>query len=239
MLERAPDVSLVMPAFNEEDNIEEAVKRAHSVLRRLGVKYELIVVNDGSVDGTLTKAVDYANNDSCVRVLSYGKNMGKGFAVKTGISRADGDNIVIIDGDLDIDPKQIYRYLEALESADIAIASKRHPQSKVETPLIRRLLSQIFNLLTRLLTGVKVKDTQTGLKAIRRKAFDAAFSKLAVQRYAYDVELLTVANVKGIKIVELPINVQMRNLFKLREAWGMFTDLLEIAYRLRIGKFYC
>jgi dolichol-phosphate mannosyltransferase len=238
MVESRLDVSLVMPAFNEEDNIKEAVKKARSVVSGLGVRYEVIVVDDGSFDDTLTEAVNYSNNDSHVRILSYRKNMGKGFAVKTGFCHASGDVVIFIDSDLDIHPNQISKYLGALKSADMVIASKRHPQSKVETPLVRRLLSQSFNVLARLLTGVKVSDTQTGLKAIRRTAFETVFSRLAVKRYAYDVELLTVAGLNGIKIAELPINVQMRSMFKFKEAWRMLIDLLGIAYRLRVSKFY-
>ncbi len=238
MVESKLDVSLVMPAFNEEDNIKEAVEKARSVVSGLGVKYEVIVVDDGSFDDTLTEAVNYSNGDSRVRILSYRKNMGKGFAVKTGFYHASGDVVIFIDSDLDIHPNQICEYLGALKSVDMVIASKRHPQSKVETPLVRRLLSQSFNVLARLLTGVKVSDTQTGLKAIRRTAFETIFSRLAVKRYAYDVELLTVAGLNGIKIAELPINVQMHSMFKFKEAWRMLIDLLGIAYRLRVSKFY-
>jgi dolichol-phosphate mannosyltransferase len=232
------DVSFVMPAFNEEDNIKEAVKRVDHVVRRLGLKYELIVVNDGSFDHTLTKVVDYANNYSFVKVLSYGKNMGKGFAVKTGFCHAKGDIVIFIDSDLDIDPNQIFRYLKALKSAEMVVASKWHPQSKVEIRFIRRLLSQSFNVLVRLLSGVKIRDTQTGLKAVRRNALEPTFSRLAVKRYAYDVELLTVASLDGIKVVELPVNVRVSGLFKLREAFRMFIDLVGIAYRLRVRKCY-
>lgn len=238
MVKSRLDVSFVMPAFNEGRDIKEALERVYRVVRRLGVKYELIVVDDGSFDDTLTKVVDYANNGNCVRVLSYGKNMGKGFAVKTGFCHSKGDIIVFIDGDLDIDPNQIDRYLKALKSAEMVIASKWHPQSKVQIRSIRRFLSQSFNVLVRMLTGVKIRDTQAGLKAVRRNALETTFSRLAVKRYAYDVELLTIASLDGIKVVELPVNLRVPGLFKLKEAWRMFIDLLGIAYRLRIRKSY-
>lgn len=103
---------------------------------------------------------------------------------------------------------------------------------------MRRFLSHGFNVLVKLLTGIKVKDTQTGLKAFRRDSLDAIFLKLAIKRYAFDVELLAVANLHGLKVVELPVNIRMRGLFSLREVWRMFADLLGIAYRLRILKQY-
>jgi glycosyltransferase involved in cell wall biosynthesis len=164
--------------------------------------------------------------------------MGKGHAIKTGFAHAKGDAVVFMDSDLDIDPRQITRYVEALNYGDMVIASKWHPQSNVEIPLIRRFLSRAFNVLVKLLMGIKVRDTQTGLKAVRRKALDKVFLGLNIERYAFDVELLAVANLHGLKIVELPVNIRMRGLFDFTEVWKMFVDLLTIAYRLRVLKQY-
>lgn len=235
---KKPIVSFVMPVYNEEDNIKEAARRLSEVARQLGIEYELIVVNDGSFDDTLTEAMDYADNDRSIRVISYAKNMGKGFAIQVGFCQAKGDYVVFIDGDLDIDPGQIEGYLAALKSAEMVIASKWHPQSNVQIRPTRRFFSQSFNVLVRLLTGMKITDTQTGLKAVKKNALKRTFSKLAVKRYAYDVEMLVVANHDGIRTVELPVNLQLSTPFKLNEAGKMFIDLLGIAYRLRIRKCY-
>jgi hypothetical protein len=108
----------------------------------------------------------------------------------------------------------------------------------VEIPLIRRVLGHGFNVLVRLLTSVKLRDTQTGLKAIRRTALEDIFPRLTVKRYAFDVELLAVANLFGLKIVELPVRLKLDRMFSLREVWHMFVDLLGIAYRLRVKKWY-
>lgn len=236
--EKRPVVSFVMPAFNEENYIESAVMALSYVARQLRVPYEIIIVNDGSFDNTLTKVIDYADDDCSVRVISYGKNMGKGYAIKTGFCYAKGDNVIFIDSDLDISPNQIEKYLEALKSAGIVVASKWHPQSKVKIRSIRRVLSQSFNAMVRLLTGVEIMDTQTGLKAVKRSALRRTFSKLSVKRYAYDVELLTIANCEGIAVVELPVELRLPALFKLNDAFRMFIDLLGIAYRLKIRKCY-
>jgi len=234
----SPKLSLVMPTYNEGRAIEEVIHKVDNVIKQTGLKYELIMVDDGSVDDTRKKAVNYANNNSHIRVVGYGANIGKGHALKTGFAYARGDAVVFMDGDLDIDPEQVIRYVDALEHGDIVIASKWHPQSNVEIPLMRRLLSHGFNVLVKLLTGIKVKDTQTGLKAVRRVSLDAIISKLAIKRYAFDVELLAAANLHGLRVVELPVNIQMHGLFDLREVWKMFLDLLGIAYRLRISKYY-
>ncbi len=236
--QKRPDVSFIMPAFNEESYIEEALRALSCVAKQLGVFYEIIVVNDGSFDDTLAKVLDYADGDSSVRVVSYGKNMGKGYAIKTGFRHAKGNDVVFIDSDLDIDPNQIEKYLEALKTAEMVVASKWHPQSKVKIRSIRRFFSQSFNVLVRLLTGAKIMDTQTGLKAVKRSVLKETFSKLSVKRYAYDVELLTIASRDGIRVVELPVNLRLSNLFKLKDAWRMFIDLIGITYRLKIRKCY-
>lgn len=233
-----PELSLVMPAYNEADAIEETVDRVDRIVKRTGLNYELIVVDDGSLDGTRTKATNCANNNSHIKVVSYKRNLGKGHAIKTGFRYARSDAVIFMDSDLDINPEHITRYVEALKHGDIVIASKWHPQSSVEIPLMRRFLSHSFNVLVKLLTGIKVKDTQTGLKAVRRKRLESIFSKLAVKRYAFDVELLAVANLHSFKIVELPVNIRMRGLFNPAEIWRMFVDLLGITYRLRIIKCY-
>ena len=227
-----------MPTFNEANNIMEAMRAIGNVARQLGVSFELVIVNDGSFDDTLTKVMDYANGESCVKIVSYGKNMGKGFVVKTGFFHAKGNIVVFIDSDLDINPNQLGKYLRALESADMVIASKWHPQSKVQIRSIRRFLSKSFNIFVRLLTGARLMDTQTGLKAVKRSALEKTFSKLTVKRYAYDVELLTIASREGIKAIELPVDLRLSTLFKLKDAWRMSIDLLGIAYRLRIRKCY-
>jgi len=237
-MSNSPKLSLVMPAYNEGRTIEEVIRRVDSVFKQTGLKYELIVVDDGSVDDTRKKAIDCANNNSHVKVVSYRANMGKGYALKTGFAHSTGDAVIFMDSDLDIDPEQVIRYVEALEHGDIVIASKWHPQSNVEVPLMRRFLSHGFNALVKLLTGIRVRDTQTGLKAVRRDHLGTIFSKLAIRRYAFDVELLALANLHGLKVVESPVNIRMRGLFDLRDVWKMFLDLLEIAYRLRISKHY-
>ena len=125
-----------------------------------------------------------------------------------------------------------------MKHGDIVIASKRHINSQVEVPLSRRILSESFNGLVRLLTGVPLKDTQSGLKAMKKSAFINIFPRLAVKRYAFDVELLAVANLYGLKVVEMPVNIKLDAKFKPSEMWHMFMDLLGIAYRLRIIHWY-
>jgi glycosyltransferase involved in cell wall biosynthesis len=232
------ELSFVLPAYNEGDSIEGALDALDRAVKDTRLRYEIVVVDDGSIDSTRVKAIRWANRNGHVRVVGYDRNLGKGYAIKQGFMQATGDAVVFLDSDMEIDLKQVSSYVEALRHGDIVIASKWHPESVVKIPLMRRILGHGFNVLVRLLTGVKLKDTQTGLKAIRRKTFEDLFPRLAVKRYAFDVELLAVANLYGLRIVEMPVNVRMRGLFSLKEVWMMFLDLLGIAYRLRVLRWY-
>jgi len=227
-----------MPAFNEEDNIEMAIDKVDNVVKKTGFTYELIVVDDGSIDDTGIKIGNYAKNNGHVKVVGYRNNIGKGFALKTGFLHANGELIVFIDSDFDIDPNLIVHYVRALRSADIIVGSKWHPQSIVDSPLLRKILSHGFNVLVKLLVGLRISDTQTGLKAIRRSAFAGVFPRLVVKRFAFDVELLALANLLGLRIVEMPIRIRLHSLFNIQETWKMFRDLLGITYRLRVLRWY-
>ncbi len=230
--------SFVIPAYNEEDSIEDALGALDYAVKDRRLPYEVVVVDDGSADKTLLKAMTYASRNGHVRVISYTQNEGKGYAVKAGFMQATGDVVVFVDSDLDIDLGTVASYVEALRHGDIVIASKWHPESVVNMPLLRKILSHSFNVLVRVLTGTKLKDTQAGLKAIKKSAFKDIFPKLTIKRYAFDVELLAVANLYGLKVVEMPVKLKMNTLFRPKEVWRMFVDLLGIAYRLRVLRFY-
>ena len=236
---RKPQLSLVIPAYNEEDQIVTTIEKTNRIMEDMGVEYEIIVVNDGSKDETGLRILQCANNNGHLKLVSYPENMGKGYAVKTGFSSAVGDSVVFMDGDMEIDPDQIKRYVRALKSGDIVISSKRHPESCVESPFARRFLSYSFNVLVRLLTGLRLSDTQSGLKAVKRKSLENVFPALSVKRFAFDVELLAVANLYGLSIVELPVDIKLKNSkFSSKEIFGMFVDLLGVTYRLRVKKYY-
>ena len=232
------ELSLVIPAYNEEVFIENTLGMLDTVIKSEQRQYEIVVVDDGSKDKTFLRAFNYSKKNGHVKVIGYPKNAGKGFAIKTGFMQATGDIVVFIDGDMEIDPKTISDYIRALDHADIAIATKWHPRSVVRMTLGRKIMSRSFNVLFRILIGLNLKDTQVGLKAIRKDAFNDIFPRLAVKRYAFDVELLAVANLYGLEIVEMPVKIKLATSFKPKEIWRMFVDLLGISYRLRIRRWY-
>lgn len=233
-----PNLSLVLPAYNEGQTIGLVIERTDSVAKQTGLRYELVVVDDGSEDNTSTEVRCFAGKNGHVRVVGYTDNFGKGFALKTGFFHSLGDLIIFLDSDTDIEPDRVVDFVDTLKDADLVIASKRHPESVVDACLSRRFLSYGFNLLVRLLVGLDIKDTQAGLKAVKRSALKRVFPLLSVKRYAFDVELLAVSKLLGLKVVELPVNLHLNGKFKMKEALRMFLDVLGIAYRLRIVKFY-
>lgn len=232
------ELSFVVPAYNEEESIETALGTLDGVVKDKRLPYEIVVVDDGSRDKTLSRAIKYASRNGHVKVLSYTQNEGKGYAVRTGFMQTKGDVVVFADSDMDIDLSTVSKYVDALEHGDIVVATKWHPDSRVDMPLIRRILSHGFNVLVRILTGANLKDTQVGLKVMKKSAFANIFPRLCVKRYAFDVELLAVASLYGLRIVQMPTQLRIRGAFRLKEIFKMFQDLLGIAYRLRLLHWY-
>jgi dolichyl-phosphate beta-glucosyltransferase len=232
------ELSFVIPAYNEEEFIEDTLFTLDKIVKNRKLPYEIVVVDDGSKDRTFARATTYARRNGHVRVVTYSSNLGKGHAVKTGFMKTSGDVVVFADGDMEIDFRKISSYIDALKQGDIVVASKWHPNSVVEMPVSRKILSHGFHILVRVFAGVKIRDTQAGLKVMKKNAFVKVVSRLAVKRYAFDVELLAVADLYGLKIVEMPTQMKIERQFDLKELLRMFMDLLGIAYRLRITHWY-
>jgi glycosyltransferase involved in cell wall biosynthesis len=225
-----------MPAYNEADSIERGVAAVDRQFEAVSEDYEIIVVDDGSEDGTRKIIEEFT--DKKVKLVGYDRNQGKGHAIKMGLYNATGQFAFLIDSDSEIHAKDLTNYVDALGSADFVIGSKRHPLSTVRTPAGRRFLSLGFNILERLLTGVHATDTQSGLKAARSTALYQVLPLLSVKRYAFDAELLAVASLFDFKIKELPVSIDLKATFSARQVFRMFIDLLGISYRLRIRHWY-
>jgi dolichol-phosphate mannosyltransferase len=229
-------VSVLMPCYNEASHIRSSLMKVGSMLEGTNFDYEIVVVDDGSTDGTAEEASKIP--DGHVKIVGYQPNRGKGHALRYGFQKVAGDVVVFMDSDSEIATPDINSYIHALASADIAIGSKRNPRSVVEAPIARRFLSYWFNTLARLMTGIRIPDTQSGLKAARREALERIFPLLSVRRYAFDLEMLTVATVFRMRIVDLPIKVHQSVLFSVRHIIRMFVDMAGIAYRSRVLRWY-
>jgi len=238
-------LSLVVPAYKQEKTIVKDINNLDSILSSLGIKYEIIVVVDGFDDSTFEKAKSVKKNT--IRVLGYEKNQGKGYAVKFGTSKAKGSITGFIDAGMDLDLSEISIMLDLMEfnDADIVVGSKLHPQSKVNYPLPRKILSWGYRNFTHLLFGFNVKDTQVGLKIYTKKVAKDVFKRLLVKRFAFDIELLAVAYSLGYKkIYESPIKLDFKGYSSISAVnfWKtilrMMWDNAAVFYRLKILHYY-
>jgi len=232
-----PKISIIIPVYNEEKHIADCINRAKSHLQLSGAPYEIIVVDDGSTDMTRIAVQNVADGET-VKMVGYDYNQGKGFAIKYAANYVSGEIVVLMDGDGDISPHLVGRYAAVLKDHDVALASKRHPDSRVSSPIVRKLLSLSFRVLVGLSTGLGMSDTQSGFKAFRREPLEQIMKLICVKQYAFDVELLVVAKLLKLRVAELPIVIKLDSPFSVRHALKMAVDLMGIAYRLRILRWY-
>lgn len=201
-------LSVVVPAYQEATSIVETLERMLTVLNSTGLSYEVIVVSDGNTDGTELRAAEV--DSPAIQILHYAENRGKGHALRLGASKAVGNLVAFIDGDLDIHPEGIVRFLELIDSenVDAVVASKIHPESHVHYPIFRRIQSRVFRLLVRMFFRLQISDTQTGLKLFRRELLDICLPHITSDGFAFDLELLVLANDAGFHVIEGPLNLE-------------------------------
>ncbi len=236
-------LSVIMPAFNLEKAIAANLARVQSLCDGQ-VPFEIVAVDDGSRDGTAAAiAAAAAQHPDVIRPVLLSENGGKGAALLRGFHASKGTHVLLLDGDLDLAPDMVNRYFEIMlrERADIVIGSKRHPQSEIDYPLRRRFASHVYYTLVRLLVGLPVTDTQTGMKLFRREALQYAFDRMLVKRFAFDLEMLAIAGNRGFRVSEAPIRMNYGN--KVGSlTWAnirtVMIDTLAIFYRLRVIRYY-
>ena len=239
-------LSVILPAYNKDSEVFEAVSQMVNELKKLVYDWEIIVVDDASRDATLREAVrskKFNGNSERIKIYSYNLNQGKGFALYYGFKKSVGNIIVFADSDLDLPAANIPRILNYFESskADIAIGSKRHPLSRVKYPLSRRLMSRSYQLLIKVLFNLNTTDTQIGIKVFKRQVLEESFPRIVVKAFAFDIELLVVAKLLGFeKIVEAPIvlNYNFSSTINFYSIKRILNDTLAIFYRKNILKYY-
>jgi dolichyl-phosphate beta-glucosyltransferase len=237
-LDKELGISLVVPVFNQERKVSHSLKKIKQAVESAFTNYELIVVDDGSIDNTLNILRDIEAASERMHTISYTPNRGKGYAVKQGVLYSHGDVVMFLDGDLDISPDSIKDYVEKLRTSDLVIASKRHPESSVKIPRSRAFLSRVFNLLIRMATGIPQKDTQAGFKVGNGEIMRTIFRNVRVNRYAFDVELFTIASIMHLKVQEMPVIMSIDRRFNIKEVMKMFVDVARITYKYRIAHHY-
>jgi len=238
-------LSIIIPVYRQERTIQRNLRLIEAELSQLTVPYEVIVVIDGDEDGSKEEAKRVRSKN--VSVVGYATNHGKGYAVRYGMAKSHGSIIGFLDAGGDIRAEGLSMMLEHFRwyNADIIVGSKRHPVSKVRYPLYRRMLSWGYQMLTRLLFGLNVRDTQVGLKLYRRVVLEDVLPRLLVKRFAFDIEILAVAWRLGYKrIYEAPVELEFSaaSTITSRSFWTiiyrMLWDTLAVFYRLKIVHYY-
>ncbi len=242
-------VSVIVPTYKQEKTIIENLKYIKNALDQLRYPTELICVVDGKIDRTYNNAKKFSEKHTNVKVIGYETNKGKGYAVRYGMAASRGNIVGFIDAGMDINPNGLSMLLEHFEwyKADIIVGSKRHPVSKVAYPWQRKILSFGYQMLVFFFFGLKIRDTQVGLKFFRREVLEKVLPRLLVKAYAFDVEILSVAYNLGYKrIFEAPIEITLNfgdtstltSQKFLRTVAAMLLDTLSVFYRLKILHYY-
>ena len=205
--------SLIIPVYNGGRFIERTLAAARAHLERCGNPFEIIVVDDGSNDGSSEILARSTLDHGSMQLLTQRTNGGKGSAVRSGILKARGDRVIFTDADLAYPLTEVDKILAALDSgSDVAIANRVDPESLYHmSPAFfsylytRHVMSRMFNLAVRSLIGVRVNDCQAGLKGFRREAAEAIFKRQLLDGFTFDVEVLFIARRLGLKIREVPV----------------------------------
>ena len=231
-------LSVIMPAYNEGHHIYENIKETHRVLRRARCGYEVILVDDGSRDNTYEEARRAAAELGCTVPVSVPENRGKGNALKEGFNHASGDFVIFLDADLDLHPEQLHRVLRVMrdERADVIVGSKYNPDSRLEYPFSRKVMSKVYALVLKVLFDLPLRDTQTGLKAFRKEVLEKVFPLVHTSGFAFDIELLSNAHGLGYRVVEAPVVIDNRREMKwgritMKDMYRMWLDTMAIYYR--------
>jgi len=238
-------LSVIVPAYKQEGSIKEDLENIDDVLStglRGDYDYEILCVVDGSPDETSAEARKVKRKN--VKVLDYKRNRGKGYAVRYGMNRAKGELISFLDAGREISPDGIMMLMAHQQwyQADIIVGSKRHPASHVDYPLTRKVLSTGYHFGVRLLFGIPVRDTQSGIKIFRRPVIRKVLPKCGIERYAMDIEILALAKHFGYgRIYEAPIEIKygfgdLTHASNMKVIAQMLRDTLGLFYSLKIKR---
>lgn len=231
------ELTVIIPAYNEGKAIFQNLLQTAEVVRSFSASWELIAVDDGSTDETYAEATKAAARIPELRVLSYRKNRGKGFALRRGFNEARGEVVAFLDADLEIHPSQLPGLLRLLDqrAVDLVIGSKKHPESSNAFPFIRRVLSECYALLVKVLFRLPVQDTQTGLKVFRRRALLDVLPAVESGSFAFDLDLLVQIHRKGYRVAEAPVSIRFlrpASRVTLLDMWRIWSETILLFYRL-------
>ena len=235
--------SIVIPAYNEGQRLGATLDKVLAYVRQQGWDAEIIVVNDGSRDNTAEIVRTFAKQNPMLRLLENPGNRGKGYSVRNGMLNARGDVVVFSDADLSSPIEEMPKLLQAIAAgADIAIGS-RWLRAELQTrrqSLHRQLIGRVFNLLNRLILGLRFKDTQCGFKAFTRRAAQTILPLQRIERWGFDPEILFIARRFGFRVDEVAVHwghAGGTRIHPLLDGARMFQEMLRIRGYALTGKY--
>jgi dolichyl-phosphate beta-glucosyltransferase len=239
-----PEISIVIPAFEEEARVGTSIDRILSYLRDVSVGAELIVVDDGSKDrmAEVAQAAFESSGNIATKVIRYEQNRGKGFAVKTGLLAASSDIALFSDADLSTPIEEMPKLIGPIRNGeyDLTFGSRALDRSLIGThqPWRREQGGKVFNLVVRSLTGMPFWDTQCGFKAFNMTKFRSLLDLMQIDRFGFDVEFLYVAQLHGLRLKEVPVrwnNDERSKVSVVRDSTRMFKEVTEIRRNAKRG----
>ena len=227
-------LSVVIPAFNEEDRLGDSLDLIVRFLEARGKSFEVVVVDDGSSDGTSSVAGGFRSPPVELHRLS--RNRGKGAALRAGVLQTRGDWVLLCDADLSTPIEDLEKLEARADEADLILGSRAVADSNVteNQPLYRELMGKTFNTILRTLALVEQKDTQCGFKLLRGSAARELFEELSIERFAFDVELVCLAGDRGYRVVEQGVTWKdspNSRVHPVRDSLNMFLDVLRLRWR--------
>jgi glycosyltransferase involved in cell wall biosynthesis len=238
----APELSIIIPSYNEELRLPETLDRIAAYLQTDGRAAEVLVVDDGSNDRTAVVAEAFRNKIALLRVVSNGVNRGKGYSVRHGMQEARGRIALFTDADLSAPIEEAGKLLAALETNDVAIGSRAMDRSliSVHESRFREFAGIIFNKIVRIILWLPFVDTQCGFKAFRRERCRILFEQQRIERFGFDPELLYLARHHGLHAVEIPVRWGHSPATKVnmwRDSIQMFIDVFTIRWNALRGRY--
>ncbi len=238
----APELSIVIPAFNEERRLPETLRRVRAYLEARRADAEVIVVDDGSRDATAALVEARRGEFPGLRLVSNGVNRGKGYSVRHGMREARGRIVLFTDADLSAPIEEADKLLAAMRDHEVAIGSRGVDRSLIEvhqSPL-RELAGMVFNFLVRAITGLRFVDTQCGFKAFLREPSRIIFEQQRIERFGFDPEILFLAKRHGLRAVEIPVrwaHDPQTRVSMVRDSLRMFGEVLSIRWNWLLGRY--
>jgi dolichyl-phosphate beta-glucosyltransferase len=238
-----PDLSIVIPAYNEELRLPATLERLAEYLPTLGLQTELLIVDDGSRDRTAAVAASFAAKITGLRVLANGTNRGKGYSVRHGMLEAVGELVLFTDADLSAPIEESDKLISALKNGyDVAIGSRALNRGLISTheSVFREFAGIIFNKIVRVVLWLPFVDTQCGFKAFRRERCRIIFELQRIEGFGFDPELLYLARHYGLRAIEIPVrwgHSPDTKVSMLRDSFKMFIDIFVIRWNALSGKY--